>query len=168
MNSMQELIVSTLVTVDAPGYEDYAGRRSAFAMVIPFERGLRRIWMAHHSQRGTWELPSGKIEPGEEPAGAAERELQEEAGARVGKLHPVGILLTRLGHVLGQGHLYWGEVTDRADLPWDSEMDDVRSFSSDIVPAEEEMGPVTRWVVSWMADNLSAGTEEGVATWTWG
>ena len=32
---------------------------------------------------GGWELPGGKCEPGEEPAAAAIREIQEELGCRI-------------------------------------------------------------------------------------
>ncbi len=41
--------------------------------------------------RGAWQIPKGKIDPGEEPEDAARRELQEEIGlAPAGKLRPLG------------------------------------------------------------------------------
>jgi ADP-ribose pyrophosphatase YjhB (NUDIX family) len=36
-----------------------------------------------------WEIPIGKIEPGEDPATAAARETEEETGWRPGPLHPL-------------------------------------------------------------------------------
>jgi ADP-ribose pyrophosphatase len=45
-----------------------------------------------HLQRGpSWELPGGGAQAGEDPAGAAQRELREESGYRAGRLE----LLTR-------------------------------------------------------------------------
>jgi len=37
-----------------------------------------------------WELPAGRLEPGEEPSRAAGRELEEEAGLSAGALEPLG------------------------------------------------------------------------------
>ncbi len=37
-----------------------------------------------------WELPAGRLEPGEEPRRAAARELEEEAGLSAGSLEPLG------------------------------------------------------------------------------
>ncbi|MGE5153286.1 MAG: NUDIX hydrolase [Bdellovibrio bacteriovorus] len=37
-----------------------------------------------------WELPAGKIDPGEEPLGTARRELEEEAGVRAGDWQDLG------------------------------------------------------------------------------
>ena len=50
-------------------------------------RGLRRP-----HEGGLWELPAGLVEPGEEPAAAAARELGEELGfaADAGAMRPLG------------------------------------------------------------------------------
>lgn len=38
---------------------------------------------------GMWSLPGGRLEPGETPERAAEREIMEEVGLRVWRLHPI-------------------------------------------------------------------------------
>lgn len=41
-----------------------------------------------------WEVPAGKIDPGETPVACATRELQEETGYRAGRVEPVGVVST--------------------------------------------------------------------------
>jgi mutator protein MutT len=38
---------------------------------------------------GMWSLPGGRLEPGETPEQTAEREIMEEVGLRVWRLHPI-------------------------------------------------------------------------------
>jgi len=46
---------------------------------------------------GMWSLPGGRLEPGETPEQAAEREIMEEVGLSVWRLHPIRRML------LGEG-----------------------------------------------------------------
>ena len=43
-------------------------------------------------EEALWELPAGKLDPGEEPQKTALRELAEETGYKAGKLVPMGML----------------------------------------------------------------------------
>ena len=48
-------------------------------------------------ERELWELPAGTLEPGEDPAACAARELEEETGFRPGRVEPLGAFYTTPG-----------------------------------------------------------------------
>jgi ADP-ribose pyrophosphatase len=59
-----------------------------------------------HAAGGTiWEIPAGKLEPGEAPETCAARELQEEAGL-VGTLEPLGFIFPAPAYTDEQIHLF--------------------------------------------------------------
>ena len=52
---------------------------------------IAMLWQFRHAHGKThWEIPAGRIDPGEEPAEAALRELHEEAGCKTTNLAPMG------------------------------------------------------------------------------
>ncbi|NNG12014.1 MAG: NUDIX hydrolase [Halobacteria archaeon] len=53
-----------------------------------------------------WELPAGKIDPGEAPQSTAQRELAEEAGLQAGDWQKLGQVLTTPGFCDEVIHLY--------------------------------------------------------------
>ena len=53
-----------------------------------------------------WELPAGRLEPGEPPSLTAERELAEEAGVAAGRWHSLGVSLSSPGVFDERIHLY--------------------------------------------------------------
>lgn len=44
-----------------------------------------------------WEIPAGRVEPGEDPAACVARELAEEAGFRAGRIERLGELFPTVG-----------------------------------------------------------------------
>jgi ADP-ribose pyrophosphatase len=53
-----------------------------------------------------WELPAGKLEPGEPPQATAQRELAEEAGMSAQHWQPLGTSLSSPGVFTEVVHLY--------------------------------------------------------------
>lgn len=82
---------------------------------------------------GMWSLPGGRLEPGETPEQAAEREILEEVGLRVWRLHPIRRMF------LGEGRFVLQVFATEA-------------FEGEIVVAADEISD-HRWV---RADDIAA------------
>jgi 8-oxo-dGTP pyrophosphatase MutT (NUDIX family) len=80
---------------DGPRFEHHVLRATAHASGCAVVRGgaVLLIWR-HRFTTDTWgwELPAGRVDPGETPEAAAVREAEEEAGWR--PVGPIGHLLT--------------------------------------------------------------------------
>lgn len=62
----------------------------AGAVVVDDRRHVLLIWRHRFiTDSWGWEIPLGKIDPGEEPMAAAAREVEEETGWRPGPLRPL-------------------------------------------------------------------------------
>ena len=53
-----------------------------------------------------WEVPAGRLDPGEAPEDCARRELEEETGARAGRLQRLTTILTTPGFTDERIHLF--------------------------------------------------------------
>ena len=53
-----------------------------------------------------WELPAGKLDPGEAPLRTAQRELEEEAGLAAARWEPLGSILSSPGILTEVIHLF--------------------------------------------------------------
>lgn len=72
---------------------------------------------ARHRSRGTWEIPGGHIEPGENPRKAAERELWEETGASSFFLREIGSYGVIHEDSASYGVLFFAQVKGFDELP---------------------------------------------------
>ncbi|HLQ22324.1 MAG TPA: NUDIX hydrolase [Gemmatimonadales bacterium] len=85
----------------------------------------------HAAERYVWEIPAGRLEPGEAPEACARRELEEEAGVRAGELRRLTTIYTTPGFTDERIHLFLagglGEGTERREadeflevhrMPW--------------------------------------------------
>ena len=71
---------------------------------IPMVRQFRYPFQEH-----IWELPAGKLEPGEEPLPAAKRELSEETGLEAERWTELGVLYATPGYCTEKLHLFLAE-----------------------------------------------------------
>jgi ADP-ribose pyrophosphatase len=53
-----------------------------------------------------WEIPAGKLEPGEDPADCIRREMEEEVGYRPAEVEPLGSMLSAIGFCDERVYLY--------------------------------------------------------------
>ncbi|MBC6463204.1 NUDIX hydrolase [Actinomadura sp. HBU206391] len=68
-----------------------------------------------------WEIPGGRVEPGEDAAQAAAREVLEETGWRPGPLHPLLELRPSPGLTDGLHHIFRADGAARVGEPTDVE-----------------------------------------------
>lgn len=61
-----------------------------------------RLLLVRRADTGDWELPGGRVDPGESAAAALRREVAEESGLTV-RVHGVAGLYTDPGHVVDDG-----------------------------------------------------------------
>jgi len=89
-------------------------RHPGAAAVVPFldppgaadPRVLLLRQFRHAADGFLWEVPAGRLEPGEAPEACARRELQEEAGMTAGRIVPLVPILTTPGFTDELIHLY--------------------------------------------------------------
>ena len=88
----------------------------------------------HGAQAFTLELPGGLVDPGEEPATAAARELQEESGYRAGPVRPLGHLNPNPALFNNRVHTYLAEGCERTG---DVENTGLEETAVELVPVAE-------------------------------
>lgn len=89
-------------------------RHSGASAVLPFlddpadpdPRVLLIRQFRHAADGPIWEIPAGRLEPGEEPEACARRELQEEAGVTAGQLVRLCTIYTTPGFTDERIHLF--------------------------------------------------------------
>jgi ADP-ribose diphosphatase len=122
-------------------------RHPGASAVVPFLDDVRapdpRVLLLrqfrHAADRFIWEVPAGRLDPGESPERCAERELEEETGMRPGRLQRLTTIFTTPGFTDERIHLFAaldlteGQARREADefmelhtRPWSEVMDAVR------------------------------------------
>ncbi len=94
----------------------------------------------HAADGPIWEIPAGRLEPGEQPADCARRELGEETGYQAGELQQLTTIYTTPGFTDERIHLFtagvlkqeeahreWDEFLEVHTLAWSRIIDMVRT-----------------------------------------
>ena len=112
---------------------------------------------------GWWEFPGGKVEPGEAPRHALERELREELGITVRRAYPW--LTCDYDYAHARVRLYFFRVTDWSGEPHPHEgqgMAWVHAERPGVEPILPANGPILRALSLPLTYGISAATELGV------
>ena len=139
-----EWINVVLVDVEVPGHQRFEHHvvrmpsPAAGVVVHDDQRGLLLLWRHRFiTDSWGWEIPAGRVDPGETPAQAAAREVLEETGWRAGPLRPLvsyqptnGLSDQVFIIFVADGATYVGDPTDPGEserIEWVS-VDQVRAI----------------------------------------
>ncbi|VEF47900.1 MutT/NUDIX family protein [Bacillus freudenreichii] len=142
MNKFEEKTVGTkpifdgkIISVQVDEVELPDGKRSSREIVrhpgavalIPLTNEKKIVMVEQYRkplERSLIEIPAGKLEPGEEPAVTAERELEEETGYRAGKMEYITSFYTSPGFANEIIHIYLATELEALDNPADGDEDE--------------------------------------------
>lgn len=131
--------------------------RGDAAAVLPYHPVARRLILVRQFRLGAhvrgdsawlWELIAGACEPGRRPEDVARSEAFEEAGYRLGALHPLGMFYPSPGGSSERIFLYWADLREAqrvgagGGLPQSGEDIQVGTFSLDAALAMLRSGAI--------------------------
>ena len=101
---------------------------AAGGVVVRDAAGAREILAVHRPKYDDWSLPKGKLEPGEDHAAAALREVEEETGwvCRLGAELQEVVYTDRNGRPKRVRYWQMTPVVDTGDFEPNDEVDEVR------------------------------------------
>lgn len=105
------LFVESAALPNGKTFELEVVRHPGASAVVPMKEDGKvvLIYQYRHAAGGfIYEVPAGKLSPGEAPESCAEREVEEEVGYKVGKLEKLTTIFTAPGFCDEQIHLFLG------------------------------------------------------------
>jgi 8-oxo-dGTP pyrophosphatase MutT (NUDIX family) len=103
------LSIASVELPDGVKFEQYVLRIPKAAMMVVLDDQDRVLMMWRHRfiiDRWVWELPGGYVDPNEDPAVTAAREVEEETGWRPLDVEPLGSLQPIVGSADAENLLY--------------------------------------------------------------
>jgi 8-oxo-dGTP pyrophosphatase MutT (NUDIX family) len=117
MSQKQTVFSGVVIAVDVEQVTLPNGRTARYeivrhpggAAIVAVDASERVCLLRQYRPAGggwVWELPAGRLEPGEPPESTARRELREEAGCEAAQWEPLGSILSSPGVFAETIHLY--------------------------------------------------------------
>lgn len=103
------LSIADVELPDGVRFEQYVLRIPPAVMVVVLDDAERVLMMRRHRfivDRWVWELPGGYVDPGEDPAVCAAREVEEETGWRPQTMEPLAAFQPMVGTIDQHNQLY--------------------------------------------------------------
>lgn len=141
VTSSKELLKTKIFTVveeqarDASGFEIQRAivRHSGSAVILMADEKERVLLVKQFrlpAQKELWELPAGRIDPGENALQAAKRELREETGYKAKKWTKLSTFWASPGYVDEKMSVFLAtELTEGEQEPMDDERIEMRWFT---------------------------------------
>ena len=123
------------VAKDSSGFEihRFIVRHPGSAVMMPVDAKNRVLLVKQFrlpAERDLWELPAGRLDPGESPLAAAKRELREEAGLTAKKWVKLASFWSSPGYVDEKMDLFLAlDLTEGTQQPMEDERIETRWFS---------------------------------------
>ncbi len=139
--SSKELLRNKLFTIvdevakDPSGFEIHRSivRHPGSAVMMPIDHRGRILLVKQYrlpAERELWELPAGRLDPGETALQAAKRELREETGYSAKKWEKLATFWASPGYVDEKMTIFLAtELTEGAQEPMEDERIEIRWFS---------------------------------------
>ena len=147
------LVKAIIVMLDVDFHSPDFYPECGITYVIIGARYMNKWVFIKHKRRKSYELPAGHIDEEEDTDTAAQRELQEETGAKKYKIVCISTYTVRENNKLRAGRLYYADIEIMGGARDEKEIDDI--ILSDSLPARLGFHHVQRVLFNYLQKYLS-------------